>query len=52
MPAGRSTAASGTDLDADGRRTLRREQAVPLLARIDAVRQDLARTALPKSPLG
>jgi transposase len=43
---------AGTDLDADARRTLRREQAVPLLARIDAVRQDLARTVLPKSPLG
>lgn len=43
---------AGTDLDADARRTLRREQAVPLLARIDSVRQDLARTVLPKSPLG
>lgn len=43
---------AGIDLDADARRTLRCEQAVPLLARIDAVRQDLARTVLPKSPLG
>lgn len=43
---------AGADLDADGRRALRRDQSVPLLARIDAVRQDLARTVLPKSPLG
>ena len=43
---------AGTDLAADARRLLRREQAVPLLARIDTVCQDLARTVLPKSPLG
>lgn len=43
---------AGADLDADGRWALRRDQSVPLLARIDAVRQDLARTVLPKSPLG
>jgi transposase len=43
---------AGTDLDADARRALRRDQAVPLLARIDTVRQALARTVLPKSPLG
>ena len=43
---------AGTDLDAATRRTLRRDQAVPLLARIDTVRQDLARIVLPKSPLG
>ena len=42
----------GADLDADGRRALRRDHSVPLLARIDVVRQDLARTVLPKSPLG
>jgi len=27
-------------------------QSVPLLTQIDRVRQDLARTVLPKSPLG
>lgn len=43
---------ASTDLDADARRARRRDQAVPLLARIDTVRQDLARTVLPKSPLG
>ena len=42
----------GAALDADGRRALRRDQSVPLLARIDAVCHDLARTVLPKSPLG
>ena len=43
---------AGVDLDPDARRALRREQSVPLLAQIDVVRQDLARTVLPKSPLG
>jgi transposase len=43
---------AGADLDPDSRRTLRLEQSVPLLAQIDAVRQDLARTVLPKSSLG
>src|SRR4029077_18490066 len=43
---------AGADLDPDARRTLRLKQSVPLLAQIDAVRQDLARTVLPKSPLG
>jgi len=43
---------AGADLDVEARRLLRQEQSVPLLARIDAVRQDLARTVLPKSPLG
>ncbi len=39
-------------LDPDARRARRQDQSVPLLARIDGVRQDLARTVLPKSPLG
>jgi hypothetical protein len=43
---------AGADLEPDARRTLRREQSVPLLAHIEVVRQDLARTVLPKSPLG
>src|SRR4029450_6344425 len=43
---------AGADLDRDARRTLRLKQSVPLLAQIDAVRQDLARSVLPKSPLG
>ena len=43
---------ASTDLDADARRARRRDQATPLLTRIDTVRQDLARTVLPKSPLG
>jgi len=42
----------GADLDAAARACLRREQSVPLLAQIDARRHDLARTVLPKSPLG
>jgi len=43
---------AAADLDADARGALRREQAGPLLARIDTVCQGLARTVLPKSPLG
>ena len=42
----------GADLDPDARRALRQEQSTPLLAQIDTVRQDLASTVLPKSPLG
>src|SRR5437867_13113959 len=40
------------DIDAEARHALRQEQSVPLLARIDAERQALAQTVLPKSPLG
>ncbi|HKE92189.1 MAG TPA: IS66 family transposase [Gemmatimonadales bacterium] len=40
------------DLDPESRRALRQEQTVPLLAKIDAERQALARTVLPKSPVG
>lgn len=43
---------AAADLAADARHALRREQSVPLLAQIEAVRQELARTVLPKSPLG
>ena len=43
---------ASADLAADARRTLRRDESVPLLARIAVVRQELARTVLPKSPLG
>lgn len=43
---------AAADLDVEARRARRQEQSVPLLARIEAVRQDLARTVLPKSPLG
>jgi transposase len=43
---------AAAELDADARRALRREHSVPLLAQIEAVRQELVRTVLPKSPLG
>lgn len=43
---------AGTDLDPPARGALRRDQSVPVLVQIDAARQDLARTVLPKSPLG
>jgi transposase len=43
---------AATDLSAEARCLLRQEQSVPLLGQIDTVRQDLARTVLPKSPLG
>jgi transposase len=43
---------AAADLDPDGQRALRQDQSVPLLAKIDAERQALARTVLPKSPLG
>jgi hypothetical protein len=39
-------------LSADARRTLRREQSAPLLTTIAGERDQLARTVLPKSPLG
>jgi transposase len=40
------------DLDSAGRVARRQEQSVPLLAKIDAERQALARLVLPKSPVG
>ncbi len=40
------------DHDPEARQALRQEYSVPLLAKIDAERQALARIALPKSPLG
>ncbi len=43
---------AAADFDPDARRALRQKQSVPLLAKIDAERQALARTVLPKSPLG
>jgi transposase len=43
---------AAADLNPEGRRALRQEQSVPLLAKIDAERQALARIVLPKSPLG
>lgn len=43
---------AAADLDPDGRRALRQEQSVPLLAKIDAERQALTHIVLPKSPLG
>lgn len=43
---------AAADLDPAARRAVRQEQSVPLLAKIDAERQALARTVLPKSPLG
>jgi transposase len=43
---------AGADLSADARRVLRQEQSVRLLAKIAAERDQLARTVLPKSPLG
>lgn len=43
---------AATDLSVEARQLLRQEQSLPLLEQIDAVRLDLARTVLPKSPLG
>jgi Transposase IS66 family len=43
---------AAANLDPDGRRALRQEQSAALLMKIDAERQALARTVLPKSPLG
>jgi transposase len=40
------------ELSADARRDTRREHSVPLLAKIQLEREALARTVLPKSPLG
>jgi transposase len=40
------------ELNPEDRQTLRQEQSVPLLAKIDAERQALARIVLPKSPVG
>ena len=40
------------DLDPESRRKVRQEQTVPLLAKIDAERQALVGTVLPKSPVG
>ncbi len=40
------------ELTPENRQTLRQEQSVPLLAKIDAERQALARIVLPKSPVG
>ena len=43
---------AGTALDPEPRHVLRQQQSVPLLAKIETLRQELARTVLPKSPLG
>ena len=43
---------AGTELSTDARRDLRQTQSVPLLANIATERDQLARTVLPKSPLG
>jgi transposase len=43
---------AAADRDPAARRALRQEQSVLLLAKIDGERQALARTVLPKSPLG
>src|SRR5262249_51650076 len=43
---------AAAELSPEARRDLRREQAVPLLAKIAAERDQLAPTVLPKSPLG
>lgn len=40
------------DLTLEARQVLRREQSVPLLKRMEAERETLARTVLPKSPVG
>ena len=40
------------ELSAEARRDIRREQSVPLLAKIQIERDALTRTVLPKSPLG
>lgn len=42
----------GADLDPDARRGLRHAESIPLLAKIAAERDHLARTVLPKSSLG
>src|SRR5205807_2606324 len=43
---------SAADLDAAARAARRHEEAMPLLAKIDAVRHELAPSVFPKSPLG
>ena len=43
---------AGAELSTDARRDLRHAQSVPLLANIATERDQLARTVLPKSPLG
>jgi len=43
---------AGVELSAEARRDLRQTQSVPLLAKIATERDQLARTVLPKSPLG
>ena len=43
---------AAADVDPHVRSAHRCDQSVPVLAQINAVRQDLARTVLPKSPLG
>ena len=43
---------TAAQLEVDARRDLRQAQSLPLLARIDTERQALARTVLPKSPMG
>ena len=43
---------AGAELSTDARRDLRQTQSVPLLANIATERDQLARTVLPKSPLG
>ena len=42
----------GAAMEVEERRLLRQEKAAPVLAEIDRVREELARTALPKSGLG
>lgn len=43
---------AAVDLDPDARRALRQADSIPLLAKIAAERDGLARSVLPKSPLG
>ncbi|MEZ5417263.1 MAG: IS66 family transposase [Vicinamibacterales bacterium] len=43
---------AAADVTADARTALRQQHATPLLAQIQALRDEIAATALPKSPLG
>lgn len=43
---------AAADVTVDARHALRQQHAVPLLAQIKALRDEIAMTALPKSPLG
>jgi len=43
---------AAADVDADARRAVRQAESIPLLAKIAAERDALARSVLPKSPLG